>query len=228
MVSRMTEYLLLKLLHIIFFVYWLGGDLGTFYASKFVAKEGLSAQQRSTALTIMMGVDQGPRICMALILGPGIQMAYNSGLITMPVWGMVAVWLVCAIWLAMVLAIHFGHGKAFVAPLTKFDFKFRIAVIIACFAVALDSLLSATPLVVHADYLAWKLIVFAALVICGLGIRVMLKPFVPDFVEMMQKGPNPEVDQRLQNTLTKVRPFVYLIWVGLIVNAAIGMHLINP
>ncbi|WNC72160.1 hypothetical protein RGQ13_18870 [Thalassotalea psychrophila] len=224
----MTEYLIFKLLHIVLFVYWLGGDLGTFYASKFVAKKGLSKEQRSTALTIMMGVDQGPRICMALILGPGVQMAFNSGAITIPAWAMVLVWLVCAVWLAMVLAIHFGHGKKFVAPLTKFDFNFRIVVVLICFYVALESMFSTTPSFIQAEYLAWKLIMFAILVCCGLGIRVMLKPFVPAFMQMMKDGPNDEIDAVMQGSINRVRPFVYFIWFGLIVNAALGMHLINP
>ncbi|WP_448212064.1 hypothetical protein [Colwellia sp. MEBiC06753] len=222
----MTEYLLLKLIHIVFFVYWLGGDLGTFYASRFVAKPGLSKEQRSTALTIMMGVDQGPRICMALILAPGIQMAYNNGLFTMPAWAMIAIWLVCFAWLAMVLAIHFGHGKAFVKPLTTFDFNFRLGVIAIASYVAIESLVGDG--LIKADYLAWKLAIFAALVACGLGIRVMLKPFVPAFMLMIKDGPNEQVDQTLNASLRRVRPFVYLIWLGLIINAALGIHLINP
>lgn len=220
-------YLLLKLFHIVLFVYWLGGDLGTFYASRFVAKDGLSAQQRSTALTIMMGVDQGPRICMALILGPGIQMAYNVGLIAMPVWAMVATWLVCLVWLSMVLAIHFGHGKSFVPRLSRIDFNFRLVVIGLCLLFAVQSLLGDKSWI-RVDFLAWKLIVFALLVACGLGIRVMLKPFVPSFMSMMQQGPNPQVDAELNGCLARVRPFVYLIWAGLLLNTALGMHLINP
>ncbi|KXI30471.1 hypothetical protein [Paraglaciecola hydrolytica] len=221
------SYLVLKLLHLILFVYWLGGDLGTFYASKYVAKAGLTAQQRSTALSIMMGVDQGPRICMALILGPGIQMAYNVGLMSIPLWAMVATWLLCGLWLTMVLAIHFGHGKAFVAPLTRFDFNFRLVIIALCLYFAGQSLLGDKSIIL-VDFLAWKLIIFAALVACGLGIRVMLKPFVPAFMQMMQQGPNPQIDGELQACLARVRPFVYLIWLGLLVNTALGMHLINP
>ena len=220
-------YLLLKLAHILLFVYWLGGDLGTFYASRFVAKSGLSAQQRSTALTIMMGVDQGPRVCMALILGPGIQMAYNVGLIVLPLWAMVATWLVCALWLGMVLAIHFGHGKPFVATLGRIDFNFRLVIIALCLYFAIQAIYFDKSIIL-VDFLAWKLVVFAALVACGLGIRVMLKPFVPAFVQMMQQGPNPQIDGELQACLARVRPFVYLIWVGLIINTALGMHLINP
>ncbi|WP_337879403.1 hypothetical protein [Rheinheimera sp.] len=220
-------YLMLKLLHIVLFVYWLGGDLGTFYASRFVAKEGQSAEQRLTALKIMMGVDQGPRICMALMLGPGIHMAYTIGLMQVPAWAMVATWLLCLVWLGMVLAIHFGHDKSYLSWLTRFDFNFRLLVIAACLYFAIQSLLGDKSLIL-ADFIAWKLIVFAALVGCGLGIRLMLKPFGPAFMQMLQQGPNPHLDAVIQGCLARARPFVYLIWLGLLLNTALGMHLINP
>lgn len=220
----MAEILILKLLHILAFVYWLGGDLGTFYSSKFVAKKGLSPQQRSTALTIMMGVDQGPRFCMALILGPGVHLSAKMGLISISTAGIVAVWILCFLWLGMVAAIHFGHGKPFVAKLTQFDWYFRIAVILACLYYAITSIWADG--IIHANWLATKLIVFAALVACGLGIRVGLKPFIPAFGKMMQEGVSEETDKIMNDSLAKVRPFVYLIWIGLLVNAALGMHLI--
>ena len=220
----MNEYLILKLLHILLFVYWLGGDLGTFYASKFVARSDLSEAQRSTALTIMMGVDQGPRICMALILGPGVHMAISAGMMELPSYVIPLTWLMCFGWLAMVLAIHFGHGKSYLPKLTQFDFYFRVVVIAVCAYVGISSLMGGG--VILQDWLAIKLLVFGALVACGLGIRVYLKPFIPAFGAMMQHGKTEEGDRIMQNSLSRVRPFVYLIWVGLLVNTALGMHLI--
>ena len=38
----MNEYLLLKFAHLRAFVYWLGGDLGTFLASRYVIRDDLS------------------------------------------------------------------------------------------------------------------------------------------------------------------------------------------
>ncbi|WP_163933508.1 hypothetical protein [Paraferrimonas sp. SM1919] len=220
----MSDYLLLKLLHLLFFVYWLGGDLGTFYASRYVANNKLSEQQRSTALTIMMGVDQGPRICMALILAPGLQMAVNTGMITMPSWLMAVIWVICLAWLAMVLVLHFAHGKSFTKSLTQFDFGFRLVVIASCLFFAGTSLTGDGA--ITQDWLSYKLIVFAAMVACGLGIRLQLKPFIDGFGMMMRQGASAESDQLISSGLSRVRPYVYLIWVGLLVNAAFGIHLI--
>lgn len=221
----MNEILFLKLFHLLLFVYWLGGDLGTFYASRFVVKHDLSKEQRSTALTIMMGVDQGPRICMTLILGPGIHLAAAMGLITLSTPVLVLVWLLCFAWLAMVLAIHFGHGKAYLGWLTQIDFYFRIVVILACVVFAIQSLTGEG--FIHVDWIAWKLLVFAALVGCGLCIRIGLKPFTPAFMDMMVNGVTEQGDKVMNQSLARVRPFVYLIWVGLLINTALGLHLIQ-
>ena len=79
---------------------------------------------------------------------------------------------------------------------------------------------------VTAQWMAWKMLVFAALVACGLLIRVKLKPFVVAFGQMMAGGASPEINAAMSASLQRVRPWVWLIWLGLFVNAAIGLHLI--
>ena len=97
----MNEYLALKFLHLLLFVYWLGGDLGTFYGSRFVVDAKLSPAARATAARIMIGVDMAPRICMPLILPFGVQMAAMQGWLLVPGIVVVAIWLLCAGWLAI-------------------------------------------------------------------------------------------------------------------------------
>ena len=56
------ELLFFKYAHIIAMVYWLGGDLGTFFASNQVINRGLSPQARQTALKIMLACDRAPKL----------------------------------------------------------------------------------------------------------------------------------------------------------------------
>ena len=219
----MTDLLIVKLLHLLFFVYWLGGDLGTFYASRFLVRKGLTTQQRSTALTIMMGVDQGPRLCMPLTLASGIHLAVGMGMVQAPALLVPLAWLISSGWFAMVLLLHFGHGRSYVPSLTRFDFIFRILVILCCVGAAVAG--NAAAMVT--DRIAVKLAVFAALVACGLGIRLSLKPFGLLWAQMLTKGISEPGDRQLRAALAKARNFVYLIWAGLLVNAAIGIHLIS-
>ncbi len=220
----MNEYLLIKLLHIVCFVYWLGGDLGTFYASRFVVRSDLSNESRSTALTIMMGCDQGPRFAMPLILPLGLHLAHITGLFAVSeVWLMVT-WLLAAVWAITVMVLHFAHGKAFIPALTQFDFYFRAVMIAGLLGVSIYALLTGN--ILKADWLATKLLIFALLVGCGLMIRVGLKPFMTGWGKLMSGDGSEAVNQQIQGAIANCRPYVYAIWVGLLVNAALGTHLI--
>jgi succinate-semialdehyde dehydrogenase / glutarate-semialdehyde dehydrogenase len=62
---------LFGLLHILVFVYWLGGDLGAFYASWYVSMPKVSADRRLLASRIVGDVDMAPRTALILALSTG-------------------------------------------------------------------------------------------------------------------------------------------------------------
>lgn len=221
----MSEILLIKFLHLLAFVYWLGGDLGTYYASMFVARSDLDTKARSTALDIMMGCDQAPRICMPLIFALGVHLAYKMGF--MDVSGVVVVlaWIVTIGWVSMVWAIHIGHGKSWLAGLQKFDTWFRYFMIVLVGGTAVYALVSGK--IYQGDWLAIKALIFAILMICGLLIRREIKDFVPAWIELNSNGPSDQINETIRKSLVGCRPYVWTIWAGLLINAALGLHLIN-
>lgn len=212
-------FLLLKLLHLLAFVYWLGGDLGTFFSSRFVVDPKLSPAQRHTALRIMLGCDQGPKLCMPLIFAIGYSLSTQMRLILAPGWVEVAVWVVCLAWFANVNWLYFTQNAAAKARVARIDLWFRVAVVVGLLAAAAF---------VPARWLALKIAIFAALVACGIYIRIQLKPFVAAFAQLMTKGSTPDVEATLSRALGRCRPAVYLIWLGLVLNAALGLHLLSP
>jgi len=220
------DYLLLQYAHIIAFVYWLGGDLGTFVASSYVVKRDLGTEARSTALKIMLACDQGPKLAMPLIFALGLQMASLSGLIQLPGAVIIGMWMITLYWTGNVLVLYFNEGKPFTQKLAVIDLYFRIAVVAGLLAFAGNGLTSdSSP--IGADWLAYKILIFAAMVTCGIFIRIKLKPFIPAFVTMMQEGASEETDDIMANSLQKARVFVWGIWAGLFINAAIGLHIIG-
>lgn len=221
----MTEYLLLQFIHILAFVYWLGGDLGTFLASRYVVDQKLGVEARTVALKIMLACDQGPKLSMPLILPVGVQMASISGLMPLPPWALVLMWLVAALWLTNVLVLYFNEGKAFIARLGHIDLVFRLVIVAGLVFFAVLGLLDRAPIL--ADWLAWKILVFAALVGCGIAIRIHLKPFGPAFTRLVTEGTSNEVNDIMAACVARCRPFVWVIWLGLLANAAIGIHLIG-
>jgi hypothetical protein len=221
----MTGYLVLKLLHVLALVYWLGGDLGTFFASRFVIDPKLNPGQRAIALKIMLGCDQGPKLCMPLIFACGFDMASSIGLIPGGPALSGAVWLIALLWFANVNYLYFTQNKAAKARIGRIDLWFRVLVVLVLGGVALTALLSGA--FIPARWLAAKVLVFAALVACGIYIRLRLKPFVPAFTRLMTEGSTPELEQTMSTSLSACRPAVYLIWIGLVFNTALGLHLIN-
>lgn len=221
----MENYALFKLLHLLLFVYWLGGDLGTYYASRFVVKPDLTVEARSTALKIMAGCDQAPRICMTLIFAFGLHMTWLNGMVEVSAMVLALVWLLSIAWLAMVLLLHFRGDRPFAASLTRLDFSFRLLVIAVTAAIGVLALLGGS--VIKPDWIALKFLIFAALVACGLFIRVFLRPFGPAFARLLSEGPTDDVNATIAASLARCRPFVYLIWAGLLLAAALSLRLIR-
>ena len=102
----MSEYLLIKLLHVIGFAYWLGGDLGVFYSSYFVADDKRPDAVRVATAKILFALDQAPRICMTMSLPLGTHLAWRMGALPLNATSMTIIWILCFGWLAMVITLH--------------------------------------------------------------------------------------------------------------------------
>ncbi len=219
----MSSFLALKYLHLVLFAYWLGGDLGTFLASRQVVNTELNPESRRTALRIMLACDMGPKLAMPLVLPTGLNMAAVSGLLPLSAAALALIWGVCLCWFAWVLTIYRKEGSALAGRLTQFDLYFRIALIALLLAWAASLAASATPPV----WVLLKLFIFALLVTCGIAIRFNLKTFKPAFAQMMSDGANKRSDTAMRLSLQRCQPWVWCIWAGLFVAAALGARLLG-
>lgn len=215
-----VEYSLLLVAHLVLFAYWLGGDVGVFYSSYRVCDPALGKEARLTALRIMMWVDMIPRYCLVTIFPVGLSIAALLGWWTTPPGFVPAVWVFSAAWLWMVWANHHYQGRPLAETLRKVDLVVRIAVIAGLLYVGVSGLAGSGP--VNQPWLAAKLVLFAALIFCGLMIRVMIGPFGPVFGRIMQAGSTPELELQLTRTMNRARPFVVAIWIGLVAMAYLG------
>jgi hypothetical protein len=220
----MTELALLKMAHILGLVYWLGGDLGVFYSSFFVADEKRSPETRIAAAKILFTLDLAPRICMTLMLPTGIHLAHMMGKLKVPEMVVYASWAICLAWLAMVLVLHFAsHGRD-LRILTKIDFRFRMAMVLVLIAFSLYTLLF--PEQILTDWIAYKTIVFASMIFFGLMIRLKLRAFTPAFKKLVDGSFSPADSRQVGQTLVSTRPFVFAIWIGILLNTAWSVRLI--
>jgi hypothetical protein len=209
------------IIHILLFVYWLGGDLGVFYSSKFVVKPDISPEARAVSAKIMLDLDLIPRICMSLMLTVGGILTEFIG-VPHPTYQMVGIILLGPVWLFCVLYLHFAHGSKASAAIGKFDMLIRYAVVIGLpISIWLhweSNNLAAYP------WVAGKLLLFSFLVFCGIMIRKRIGSF---FTVVMKckagETPTPEENAGQLKSLAQVRVWVFAIWTGVLLAGIIGI-----
>jgi hypothetical protein len=211
---------LLKFLHILLFVYWLGGDAGVFYSSRFIVDPALSRDQRMLAFRIFANLDMLPRYCMALMLTVGGLLAEYVGYRhETPM--LIALVLLAPVWVWVVHTIHAKQGTAFAMRLARIDYNFRIFMILAIIASVIYHYTTG-PLRPF-PWLAAKLLIFAFLIFCGFMVRRNIPPFIEGFRTLAATGATPESDRRMIDGMGACRPYVLAIWAGVAIEALIGI-----
>lgn len=217
----MTEYVLLKLAHLLLFVYWLGADIGVFYAARFVRDPTQSLEARKMAVRIMGWIDQIPRYCLVLMLPVGYTLARQLGLVELPPIGMVILWVIGFAWLWMVWAIHHYQGTPRAERLRSIDLVWRVILVAGLLWDAMQGLRGTGHILV--DWLSIKFALFALLIACGIMIRVFGKPIGPALRQVLATGSTPELEADIARGFSRTRPFVLGIWGLLLCAAAVGI-----
>jgi hypothetical protein len=217
--NNMINMTVAMLLHLLMFAYWLGGDIGAFYASTLVCDPTRPALARAAAGRILNNVDMAPRTAMTFALPTGVYLASAYGYLSVSTPALVVLWALSLLWLAAVWKLHLSHAGA-KSLLRRSDLAVRWLLLTALILVALLGITGrlAVPL-----FIDLKLLILAAAMVCGLIIRALLAPFIPAFIALVTAGPSPEGDEAIQRSLAKCRPMVVLIWVLIITAAALGI-----
>ncbi|MFI6817524.1 hypothetical protein ACIBG7_34355 [Nonomuraea sp. NPDC050328] len=216
--------------HLVLFVFWLGGDLGVFYASRYVLNPALGPEARTTAVKIMSGLDLGPKICLVLFLPSGFTLmalephgAELFGVALFPWWSVLAVWAFALGWLALTVRDHHAPGRH---PLVRrADWTIRLGLIAAITGAAAYTLIAERPFGVTTDprWLGGKLALYALTIAAGLGIRLKLRGFGPAFGALAASGSTPEVEGKLRASVDGCLPYVWAIWAGVLAAAVLGV-----
>jgi hypothetical protein len=214
-------YTLLLYIHVLGLVYWLGGDLGTYLSSRYVLRSELGVEARQTAFNILMACDMGPRLAMPIMLGTGCHLSVLQWPLVLPDTVAVVAWIVVSVWIGLIAAIHSNASQRWPA-LTHWDLCLRFGIA----ALLLAAGLVGTSLGL-AGWVALKIAIFAALVASGIAVRFALKPFAIAYADMLQNGASDDSNNAMVNHMGTARRFVWLIWLGLFLNAALGLRVIT-
>ena len=208
-------------LHLLLFVYWLGGDFGVFYSSRFRNDPQYDLKTRLLLARITGDIDMAPRTTMVLMIPIGFTLAAVKGFLTIPDIWLIAFWAFGAAWLVLVWWLHLEKDADKKKPWAKFDLRLRWVLMIVLAAAAIYSFIAQAPLT--ENWLALKLLLFAGTILCGIMIRISVKPYVAAFAQIREHGSTPEREATLNASAKAARQWVKTIWVLISVAALIGI-----
>lgn len=210
---------LLTLLHVLVFVYWLGGDLGAFYGSTFMTDPKRSVPERMMALKILNNIDMAPRTALILAFPTGFLLAWAKGWLQVD-GGLVALVVVAFLaWLALAWAVHLRHGAGG-ETIRKIDLAVRYVVLVTFVALGVAGLGGdvAIPF-----FIAIKLLLLAGCIALGLIVRKQLVPLFGAIRTMNTTGPTPQSDAIIARTNASARVSVITIWILVLTASFLGL-----
>ncbi|MFJ3666889.1 hypothetical protein ACIPSE_10585 [Streptomyces sp. NPDC090106] len=213
------------LLHLVLFVFWLGGDLGVYVSSRSVLRPDLSFEARATALRIMGVLDLGPKICLVLFLPSGVTlMALEPhGATLLNAWTASAAWAGALVWLWLTISDHHHPGRR--PFVRRADWSARIGLTalllgVGGYTIAADEPFGVTT---RPGWLGAKVMLYALAIACGLGIRLTLRPFGAAFAALAREGSTPGTEAALKRAVDGCVPYVFGIWGCVLSAAALGV-----
>ncbi len=208
-------------LHLLTFVYWMGADLGVFYSSRFVINSSYQPATRALLLKTLAWLDMVPRYALLLTLPVGLRLAGDLNISPVSGGSFWLVWLGLIIWVALVTQIHRREGTEAAKTLAKIDMVLRFVLVVVLAVTAIMSLSGSA--IYGTDWLAVKVLLFAAAVGCGFMIRITFKPFGPAFAAIMKDGSTPEQETKLRNSLNAAARWVVVLWIIIAAAAFFGI-----
>jgi hypothetical protein len=211
-----TELALLKWLHIIAMVYWLGGEWAIFHTSQNVINRKLSMDERMRHMNTAYIIDIPARTGIILLAPIGMHMGHLWGI--QPYGGgyLVAMWTFVAGWLAICWAAFYYRETNTGITLTKLDEKVRFVLIPLMFGVSISSLNGYGPFLAGEmqKWFSIKLGLFAGLLVIGLLLRFIMREWTTLF-RVLAEGPNAKAEDRLEKSLSFGRKLAYFYWIGI-------------
>jgi hypothetical protein len=171
--AHMT-YSLLNWAHVLVMGYWLGSELVINALTHYITRTTtLSGTERMRLWDFLLDVDQHVRNAMIMSVPLGFSLAALLGLVPISGVGMWLLWIGSTIWFWFMWMVHWRRKTAIGAVLARWDWWLRYG-LIAFFAItAVGSLLTGKPYA--APWLALKVLLFAAGIVCGIAVRYYIR-----------------------------------------------------
>lgn len=205
---------LLRWVHILSMVYWLGGEWAIFQTSYNVVNRHLSLEERRRHMETAYRIDIPARTGIILLLPLGLHMGNLYGL--QPLGGnwLVLMWVLVAAWLGLAWSAFIARETDLGIRLTKIDEAIRYFVIPALLYVSISSLTGNGPLTVGEGSLWYpsKMLIYSLTLVIGLYLRFVMRSWTIRF-RRLALGPNPVEEAALEREIATSRYVAYLYWI---------------
>ncbi|MFN9148601.1 MAG: hypothetical protein ACK5VS_11520, partial [Hyphomonadaceae bacterium] len=171
-------------LHILAMVYWLGGEWGVFQTSYHVTNRDLSLDERRRHMETAYRIDILARTGIILLLPLGLHMGHLYGFAPfLDGIGLAVMWILSLSWLALCWAAFFKRETDVGIALTKLDEKVRFVLIPALFAVSILAFFGHGPLAIETGsyWYPAKMFTYALMLVFGLGLRFIMREWTTLF-----------------------------------------------
>ncbi len=212
----------LVFVHLLLFVFWLGGDVGVFgLGQHFRTRARYSLDQRLALLKLLVEIDMVPRTAWALMVPVSLSLVRMGGHWTMPAWLLAAAWAIAAIWIWLVWAAHLHDQTPRATRNRRVEFWLKVALALFYLALGAISLGTGSPL--GGAWLGLKALMFGLIFAAAIMIDVAFKPVGPQLGTLIREGSTDATELPLLRTMNRTRLWVWTVYLLLLVTAYLGL-----
>ena len=210
-----NELAILRWVHILAMVYWLGGEWGVFQTSYHVTNPALSLDERRRHMETAYRIDILARTGIVLLLPLGLHMGKLFGFVPLldgaGVWWM---WLFFAVWLAMTWTAFIKRETDIGIAVTRTEEWLRYPLILALFAAAALAIAGSGPITSGPDNLWYpsKMGLYAFALCIGLFLRLVMRRWTERF-RILAMGPDAAQEAALAREIALARVAAYIYWI---------------
>ncbi len=217
------ELAVLRWLHILAVVYWLGGEWGVFQTAYNIVNRKLSLEERRRHLETAYRIDVLARTGIILLLPLGMHMGYFWGVQPLGGHFLTGMWLAVAAWLCLCWAAFYYRETNLGVRLTRYDEAVRFVLIPVLIIASISSLLGYGPFAGGQGQLwfAAKILIYSLLLIAGLWLRFVMREWTMIFRELATRE-DPVLEERLETQIVRSRYVAYMYWIGIASVAFLG------
>lgn len=210
--------------HIVVLGYWLGSELVINSTYRHVSwASSLPLPDRNRLMDHVMHVDQHVRYALVLQFVFGFTLVFLLGYLPggKQAAAMVAIMGVC--WFVLVELTHRLRKRPVGTSLAALDRVIRYLLMAGLVILAVLAMFGQAAL---PSWLAWKLVCFAAVMACGVGIRLVLVRLFVVWKELPETGSAPGVEEAIRSIYWKATSVLYLLWV--FIAAIVWLSVLKP